>query len=123
MPQNVHLEMSSAEAERRLEPSEGVPPDEHALRLSAAELARNLSWLPSESPSRVFVERCRKLSKAFKPLLRRLQLPLPATGISDDARWLYDNVHLIVSELDGAADTFKLRRKIPHVRTPNGAII
>ncbi len=123
MPQNVHLEMSSAEAERRFEPSEGVPPDEHSLRLNAAALARNLSWLPSESPSRVFVERCRTLNKTFKPLLRRLQSPLPASGISDDARWLYDNVHLIVSELEGAADTFKLRRKTPHVRTPNGAII
>ena len=50
MPENVHLEMISAEAERRFEPSAEMPSSDRALRSNAAELARSLAWLPSESP-------------------------------------------------------------------------
>jgi len=121
MPQKVHLEMVSAEAEP-LESSTELPANQHALCSSAEELARGLSWLPSESSSRIFIERCRRLSKAFRPLLGALEAPLRGTS-SDDFRWLYDNTHLIVSELEAASETFKLRRKTPHVRTESGAII
>src|SRR5271167_1662783 len=123
MPQNFHLEMVSAEAERRFESSVEMASNELALRSNAADLARSLSWLPSESPSRIFVGRCRDLSKALQPLLRTVEAPLPGTAISDDSRWLYDNVHLLISELESAGETFKLRRKIPHVRTQSGAIV
>src|SRR5271170_3363108 len=116
MPENVHLEMISAEAERRFEPAGEMPSSERTLRSNAAELAQSLSWLPSESRSKIFVGRCRELSKAFKPVLRRLEGPLPAPATSDDSRWLFDNVHLVTSELDDATETFKLRRKLPHVR-------
>jgi cyclic beta-1,2-glucan synthetase len=123
MPENVHLEMISAEAERRFEPSGGMPSTEGTLRSNAAELARSLSWLPSESPSGGFIGRCRDLSKAFKPVLRGLEARLPGTDLSDDSRWLFDNTPLVISELDDAAETFKLRRKLPHVRTHTGAIV
>ncbi len=123
MPQNVHLEMINGGANRSLAPSGEMTSNERTLRSNAAELARNLSWLPSESPSRVFAERFRKLTKALKPVLRGVAVPLPGTAISDDSRWLYDNVHLVVSELDYAGETFKRRQKLPHVRTPSGAIV
>ena len=123
MPENVHLEMISAEAERRFEPAGEIPSSERTLRSNAAELAQSLSWLPSESRSRVFVGRCRELSKAFKPILRGVDVPLPGLALSDDSRWLFDNIPLVISELDDAAETFKLRRKLPHVRTQKGAIV
>ena len=71
MPQNVHLEMVGAEGARRLESSPEMSANERDLRSNAAELARELSWLPGESRSQVFVERCRQLSKALKPVLKK----------------------------------------------------
>jgi cyclic beta-1,2-glucan synthetase len=123
MPENVHLEMISAEAERRFEPSAEMPSSDRALRSNAAELARSLAWLPSESRSIIFIGRCRELSKAFRPVIRGLDAPTPGVAISDDSRWLFDNVPLVIAELDDASETFKLRRKLPHVRTQSGAIV
>jgi hypothetical protein len=123
MPQNVHLEMVSPETERRFESSGEITSNELAVRSNAAELARNLSWLPGESKSPVFIERCRQLSKALKPLLKRLEARSPGTPLSDDARWLHDNVHLLSSEFESVCETFKIREKTPLVRTQSGAII
>ncbi len=123
MPQNVHLEMVNAQTESRLESSREITRDEHALRSNAAQLARNMSWLPGESKSPVFIERCRQLSKVLKPLLKRMEARSPGTTISDDSRWLYDNVHLLNTELGNTWETFKVRQKMPLVLTPNGGIV
>ena len=123
MPQNVHLEMVTTKTECPLEPSAETGSQEIALRSSAAELARNLSWLPGESRSPVFVERCRQLSKAFRPLLKKIEGRSLGTSLSDDGRWLHDNVHLLTSELQGVCESFKTRQKMPLVQTANEAII
>jgi cyclic beta-1,2-glucan synthetase len=123
MPENVHLEVVDPSIEGRLGPSGESFSNENVLRSSALESARNLSWLPSESRSTVLVERCRELSRKLRPVLRAVDTPLAGTAVSDDSRWLYDNVHLVVSELESARETFNLRRKTPHVRTKNGAIV
>ena len=123
MQQDIHLEMINLGIEGRAEPVEDLAAKERDLRAAALELARSLSWLPSENSSRAFVERCRNLSKALKPLLRTLDTPLPGTPVSDDSRWLHDNVYLLISEFEGASETLKLKRKTPHVRTPSGAIV
>src|SRR5579863_1295036 len=123
MQENIHLETVNAETEFGLDPSTEWAPNDQDLRSRATELAGSLSWLPSENSSRAFVERCRNLSKALKPLLRKLDVPLPGTPVSDDSRWLHDNVYLLISEFEGASETLKLRRKTPHVRTPSGAIV
>jgi len=123
MPQNVHLEMIKAKIERRFESSGEMASDELAMRSNAWDLARNLSWLPSESRSPVFIERCRQLSKAFKPVLKRLEARSPGASLSDDVRWLHDNLHLLNSELQSVCESFKARQKMPLVRTPADAII
>src|SRR6202161_1207944 len=123
MQDDVHLETINAEIEHPVAPSDDEGANERDLRSRAAELARSLSWLPSENSSRAFVERCRHLSKALKPLLRKIDVPLPGTPASDDSRWLHDNVYLLISEFDGASETLKLRRKTPHVRTLSGAAV
>jgi hypothetical protein len=123
MPQNVHLEMIKAKIERRFESSGEMASDELALRSNAWDLARNLSWLPSESRSPVFIERCRQLSKAFKPVLKRLEARSPGASLSDDVRWLHDNLHLLNSELQSVCESFKARQKMPLVRTHSDAVI
>ena len=84
MPQNVHLEMVTTKTECPIEPSGEMGSHEIALRSNATELARNLSWLPGESWSPVFVERCQQLSKAFKPLLKKIEGRSLGTSLSDD---------------------------------------
>src|SRR5580698_2654528 len=122
MPQNIHLEIISAEVAPQLEASDEAA-NEQALRSSAAESARNLPWLPSENSSQVLIERCHQVSKDLNPVLRGLAGPLPGAAFSDDSRWLYDNVYLVISELEGVRELFKRRRKTPHVRTPSGAVV
>ena len=41
--------------------------------------------------------------------------------MGDDYRWINDNLRLVHSDLRGTKDGFKLVRKLPHVRTPDGA--
>ena len=123
MTQNAQLEVARAKAERHSESSGKMSWDEHALRLDAAELAHNLSWLPSQSSSRTLAERCRALSRALKPLLQALETPFLGPAVSDDSRWLYDNVRLLTSEFDNVGVASKRQREMPHVRTQSGAIV
>src|SRR5437899_1142521 len=123
MPQNAHLESITAEAERLPKPSRDAVVDVNAVRLQAAELASSLAWLPDVRSSRFFLERCKALQVALKPVLARLQGPLPATPVSDDFRWLYDNVRLLYTQLLSTNELLKPLRKIPHVRNANGAIV
>jgi len=96
--------------------------DTTALRVRAAELARNLAWLPGQPASRPFRNRCRTLFRALKPLLTALESP-PPRKISDDFRWLRDNFRLLESEQEDVRETFEVRHKAPHVRTPTGSIV
>ena len=123
MPQNTHLETVSVTTQQKVESSKEMAADELAVRTSAAELARDLSWLPGESQSPVFAQRCRQLSKALRPLLKRLEARTQGTAISDDSRWLYDNIHLLSSELESVCESFKARQKMPLVRTQSDAVI
>jgi cyclic beta-1,2-glucan glucanotransferase len=122
MPQNTHLEIMTAEAERLAEPDSGFW-DSPSLRLKAEELAQSLPWLPSVRSSHTFGQRCRALREALKPVFRATRSPLPEEGGSDDFRWLYDNVRLLDTEMQGVAEEFKRLKRIPHVRNPEGTIV
>ncbi len=93
------------------------------MRSSATELAHRLVWLPSESSSRVLFARHGALSKKLEQLLRALEKRSRKEGISEDFRWLDDNVRLVNSEVENVGESFKRFRKLPHVRTPDGAIV
>jgi len=122
MPQDTHIEMLGAEAERLPEPSKEAAPDLDALAAAAADLGRRLVWLPGTHSARYFSERHSALRRALKPVLAAFRGPLPKKPIGDDFHWLYDNLRLLHSDLRGMKEGFKLVRKIPHVRTPDGAI-
>jgi cyclic beta-1,2-glucan synthetase len=122
MTQNTQLEVVRTAAEPRSECAERMTLDERGLRLNAAELAHSLSWLPNKSSSKTLSERVRALSRALNPLLRRLEAPF--TGpVSDDSRWLYDNVRVLTSEFDNVRELLKRPWKGPHVRTQSGEIV
>ena len=111
MPQDTHIEMLGADAERQPEPTKEVPPDLDALAAAAADLSRRLVWLPGPHSSRFFSERHRKLQEALALVLRNFRGPLPKTPVGDDFRWIYDNLRLVHSNLRGTKEGFKLSPK------------
>jgi cyclic beta-1,2-glucan synthetase len=122
MPPDAHIEIVGAEADRLPEPPPETAPDLDALGAAAADLGRRLVWLPGTHSYRFFSERHRALRKALKPVLTAFRGPLPKKPVGDDFRWLYDNLRLLYSDLRGLKEGFKLVRKLPHVRTPDGAV-
>jgi len=122
MPPDTHIEMLNAEAERQPEPSKETGPNLEALSLAAADLGRRLVWLPGTHSSRFFSERYRALGRAIRPVLRHFHGPPPKNTVGDDFRWLNDNLRLLHGDLRSTKEGFKRVRKLPHVRTPDGAV-
>ena len=121
MPQNTHLEIVTSE--ERLGQIGWEPADLRSLRLKAEELAHNLAWSPGTAKSRTFAERYRSMREKLRPAFRRLEPRTAETGIGDDYRWLFDNVRLLPSEMQGIADSLRELKKLPHVRTPKGVVM
>jgi cyclic beta-1,2-glucan synthetase len=119
MPENAQLASPEVQTPQA---SKFEAPETSELRLRAAELAHNLAWLPGERQPRPFLKRCRTVSRALKLLLVRLE-SRPPKNISEDFRWLYDNTRLLEEGLEDISQSFKVRRKFPQVRTPNGTTI
>lgn len=122
MPPDTHIEMLTAEAERLPEPPKEGGIQREALASAAADLGRRLVWLPGTQSGRFFSERYRALGRALRPTLRSLHGSLPKGEIGDDFRWLNDNLRAVHADLRATKEGFKLVRKLPHVRTPDGAI-
>ncbi len=122
MPPDTHIETLNAEAERQPEPPKETGLNLEALGQAAADLGRRLVWLPGTGSSQFFSERYRALGRAIRPVLRHLHGPPPKNAVGDDFRWLNDNLRLLHAELRGSKEGFKLVRKLPHVRTPDGAV-
>ena len=122
MPPDTHIAMLSADAERLPEPPKETGPSLEALTAAAEDLGRRLVWLPETRSARHFSERHRALRRALNPVLAGIRGPLPKKPIGDDFRWLYDNLRLLHSDLRSMKEGFQLARKLPHVRTPDGAI-
>jgi len=122
MPQNTHVELGRAEAERLHEPAKKAT-DAQLIREKAEELSANLAWLPNERSSAAFPERCRALEKAMKPLLAALDSPAPEPPLPDDLRWLYDNSRLLYAELRNTTEALKRTQKLPHVRNQKNQIV
>ena len=122
MPPDTHIEILNADADRLPEPPKETLPDLEALSAAAADLGRRLVWLPETRTVRFFSDRNRALRQALSPVLSAFRGPLPKQPVGDDFRWLYDNLRLLHSDLGGLKEGFKLVRKLPHVRTPDGAV-
>ena len=121
MPQNTHLELATTEAERLPEPA-GKLADMAVLRTRATDSAHTLAWLPNTSKSNFFAERSTAVSAALARLFRVYREPLPSKAVSDDYRWLHDNLHLIQTELESTVESLKRLHKLPHVRTREGVV-
>jgi cyclic beta-1,2-glucan glucanotransferase len=123
MPENTHLELENEEAERLQEasPSEGL--DKQALFSHATELARSLAWVPSLRSSDSIYDRYRIVREAINSQLQPFRAALPLDKpVSDDFRWLHDNVSLLDMELHAMSEALKPLRTTPHVYSGERAI-
>ncbi|HET7206505.1 MAG TPA: glucoamylase family protein [Terriglobales bacterium] len=116
MPQNTHLELVTAEAERVPETAHETAPDTQSTRAHATELARGLAWLPGTQSSDVLFDRSQRVKHAIRKMLRMLGSTAKATTVSDDFHWIQDNVRLVQSELETTSNELARVRKPPHVR-------
>ena len=122
MPQNTHLEMVGSEAQSLPELARDAS-NFDLLRAKTHRLARSFTDLPDVSSSRRIGERCKLLRAEFKPLLRALESPAAKPSVSEDGRWLYENIRLLHAGLQVTVEELKSHRKIPHVRTRKGEIL
>jgi cyclic beta-1,2-glucan synthetase len=120
MPQNTHLEIICAEAERWPESGPETVADFSELRWRAARGANVLTALPHARSRRYFRKRCRALRNRLKPLWSALDTPLPQGTISDDYRWLHDNARLLYSMLQDVAETARSINSLPETRSRSG---
>ncbi len=121
MRENGHLEVIHAEMEDQSVHGD-MAPDTQSLLSNAAELARNLVWVPRQRESCVFRDRCRTLSGVLRPLLGALEFQ-PEKTVSGDFRLLRHTAFLLKAELDDACLAFNQATDLPHVRTRNGAVV
>jgi len=126
MPQNANLELVAVAGGLR-QPSPEVPPvqesgrDMEALRVDGADLARTLTWVPGESTSWRFSERCKEVTELLRPALKSAA-NAPQARTHNDFQVLRENIHLLETELDDVCRAFTSPTKIPHVRTPSGKV-
>ncbi len=121
MRENGHLEVIHAEMEDQSVHGD-MAPDTQSLLSNAAELARNLVWVPRQRESCVFRDRCRTLSGVLRPLLGALEFQ-PEKTVSGDFRLLRHTAFLLKAELDDACLAFNQATDLPHVRTRNGCVV
>jgi cyclic beta-1,2-glucan synthetase len=122
MPQNTHLEIIGGEARRLPRLSRDIP-DLEILRAKAARLAGSFTYLPDIRSSRTLVERCKTMASGVKPLLTAFDSSPPEVPVSDDARWLCENIRLLHAELQVTVAALKPLARLPHVRTHKGEIV
>jgi len=122
MSPDAQLEILKEEAERLAEPQNGSA-ETQALQAVASGLAQQLVWLPNTSTSGVLPERCQTVRKALVPAITRLESNSRRVPVSDDVRWLSENVPLLFSELQGLPKAFKRLQRVPHARTPAGDVV
>jgi cyclic beta-1,2-glucan glucanotransferase len=123
MPQNTHLEIAAAEAERLPEHADEVMPDLSELRARAAELAKQLAWIPKTESSQSFERRFAALEKALNPVFEKLENVKPETSSSEDFRWLHDNIRLVISAIQDTSAVLTHLHKLPHVRVLSGEVM
>lgn len=88
------------------------------LRQKAIQAARSCGWLGghrrSRRPRQIYQDSTHRLAVLQQDLLR-----LKSDEPSEDLKWLYDNLRLIRTDLQGIRDSLRNLSALPLVRTSN----
>src|ERR1700722_11976206 len=97
MPQNTHINLIEADAERAPQGASKAAPDFAGLQRQAEELARVLAWNPSVQTSAFFTVRWNAMAAVLRPLLEKVEKTGRSESETDDHRWLGENATLLWS--------------------------
>ncbi len=123
MPQNTHIEMIEAEADRVPQGAQEATSNFDDLRRNAREVAPVLAWNPGVHTSHFFSERWNAMAAGLRPVLEQVNRRPRSPAEPDDLRWLRENMPLLWAELGNTKNALKQLRRLPHVRTPRGTTI
>src|SRR5579864_47373 len=112
MPDNTHIEMIEAVAERVPEGATDAVPDLEQLRRSAEEVAKLLAWNPSVHTSHFFSARSNAMAAVLRPALEEVNDAPRDPEDPDDLRWLRDNMALLWAELWNTRNAFRMLRRL-----------
>ncbi|HUJ95955.1 MAG TPA: glucoamylase family protein [Terriglobales bacterium] len=121
MPQNAHLEIVTADAERPIKTSTDEACNLAGLQEQAKKLARSLTRLP-DVPKPHFVNQRLETLAVFKPLLTAPQASSAEARLPEHMRCLRDNSRLLSTELRHGQETVRELDHTPHVRMRDGGI-
>src|SRR5579863_8085374 len=99
MTEGSNLELVKDDAEDGQRQNGEPPKDKSVLASAAADLARQLAWIPGQGASSHLRERSRTLRQSLQPLLVVLGSPRAKTE-SDDLRPLLENIALVHADLE-----------------------
>ena len=123
-PQSGHLEIVTTDGNAlRVGTALNMETGPDKLSLSAAELARNLAWIPGQQESRSFRDRCETLTRAFRPVLASLQNRCDQTCAPMIFGCFRKRSICYAGELGETCATFSEPHKLPQVRTAHGTVI
>src|SRR5689334_22562597 len=121
MPDHEHLEVVSSGADPLLTPEQQLEQKLVLLRAEVSKLTRRIPWLPNTRSSNAFDERLKRVRQTLRPVFTRFR-KRETENLSDDYRWLYDNLRLLSAALEDVNDGLRSLRKLPHVRTRAGGV-
>ena len=123
MPQNTHIDLIEADAERVPQGANKAAPDFANLQREAEELAGLLAWNPSVQTSAFFTVRWNAMAAVLRPVLEKVEKDGRSESETDDHRWLRENATLLWAQLTNTQKAFKPLNRLPHVSTPRGITI
>ena len=122
MTEGSDLELVNADAEDGQRQNGEPLKNKCALASAAAELARQLAWIPGQRESSHLRDRSRVLCQRLQPLLAVFGSPRAKTE-SDDLRPLQENIALVHGDLEASCGIFQPDHKLPQVRTADATIL
>jgi cyclic beta-1,2-glucan synthetase len=122
MTEPTHLDTVGDDGGTLLTPEQRLEMQLAAFRAEGTEITRRIPWLPNTRSSRVFDERLAAVRQALRPVFKDFRELPKGKEISDDQRWLHDNLRLFSAGLEDVNEGLRSLRRLPHVRTESGAV-
>ena len=122
MTEPTHLDMVGDDGGTLLTPEQRLEMKLAAFRAEGTEYTRRIPWLPNTRFSRVFDERLSAVRQALRPVFREFHELPKSKEITDDQRWLHDNLRLLSAALEDVNEGLRSLRRLPHVRSESGEV-
>jgi cyclic beta-1,2-glucan synthetase len=122
MTEPTHLDTLGDDGGTMLTPEQRLEMKLAAFRAEGTEYTRRIPWLPNTRASRAFEERLSAVRHALRRVFREFREPPRGKEVTDDQRWLHDNLRLLAAALEDVQEGLGSLRRLPHVRSESGTV-